>query len=91
MFDKKTPKIEPSPLDTESELEVERFYRIMEMPLSDGDNFRGYQVEEIAVCQDIVVARKAIDRPNLFEYAQTHAVDLMDPRNLSNTTAGDVE
>lgn len=80
LFDKKAP--EPVTESVTAPLAVEKFYRIKELPLPAGDTFRGYQVEEITVCEDIVVDRKMVDRPNLFEYAQTHAVDLMDPRNV---------
>lgn len=60
---------------------VEKFFRITEHELKAGDYFRGYQAEEITIQDDRVVGRKFLNKPDLFEYAQTHVVDLMDPRN----------
>ena len=65
----------------DSKTKVEKFFRIVEHPLKPGEVFRGYQGEEISIDGDRVIGRKLIDKSNLFEYAQTHIVDLMDPRN----------
>jgi hypothetical protein len=59
----------------------ERFFRIVELPLGPGDTLRGYQAEMVSVEGDRIVERVLLDKPNMFEYAQTHLVDLMDPRN----------
>lgn len=59
----------------------ERFFRIVEHPLKPGDTFRGYQPELIEVADGMVIERKLINKPDMFEYAQSHMIDLMDPRN----------
>lgn len=64
-----------------SDLKKEKFYRIKEHDLLPGDVYKGYQPEVIEIEGDKVVSRSLIDKPNLFEYAQTHLIDLIDPRN----------
>jgi hypothetical protein len=72
------------PQKTQLELnKLERFIRIVELPLHPGDTLRGYQPEIIWVEGDRVVRRKLVDKPNLFEYAYTNAGELIDPRNES--------
>lgn len=67
--------------------QIERFVRIVELPMKPGDTLRGYQTEIIQVEGDKVIARKLVDKPNLFEYAYSHAGDLIDPRNESHPDA----
>lgn len=61
--------------------EREQFFRIVEHLQKDNEHYRGYQGEVIEIEGDRVISRRLIDRPNMFEFAQTHVVDLMDPRN----------
>ncbi len=61
---------------------IEKFYRIKEHDLAKGAAFRGYQGEVIEVVDGKITKRTYLDKPNLFEYAQTFVVDMMDPRNL---------
>lgn len=60
---------------------TEKFYRIVEHPLEKGATYRGYQAEVVHISDGAVVERALIGKPNLFEYAQTALVDLLDPRN----------
>lgn len=59
----------------------EEFYRIVEHDLPAGDTYRGYQPERIVVQGGRVISRELVEKPNLFEYAQTQVIDLIDPRN----------
>jgi len=60
---------------------LERFIRIVEMPLKPGDMYQSYQPEIVIIDGDRVVQRRLVDKPNLFEYAFTQAGELIDPRN----------
>jgi len=62
---------------------LERFIRIVEIPMQKNDAFKGYQPEIIWVDKDQVVRRKLVDKPNLFEFAFSNAADAIDPRNES--------
>lgn len=82
---KKTPAPKPSnvvPLKAEKKPEM--FIRIVEHEMKPGDAYRGYQAEVVEVLGDKVISRRLVDKPNLFEYAQSHAIDLVDPRNYVN-------
>lgn len=78
-------KNEAIPIRSAAKGEVEHFYRIMELPLKPGDTFRGYQTERVDVLDGRVICRATLDKPNLFEHAQSLMVDLMDPRNNVST------
>jgi len=60
---------------------VERFIRIIQVHPKTGDTFASFQPEIITIIDDQVVERKTVGTPNFFEYAQTKAADLIDPRN----------
>lgn len=60
---------------------IEKFFRIVELDLKSGDSFRGYQPEIITVQDGVVIDREMVSKPDLFEFAQAAAVDLIDPRN----------
>ena len=64
---------------------IERYVRILELPLQPGDAFVGYQPEIILVQSDRVISREQVSKPNLFEYAFTQAGELIDPRNVVPT------
>lgn len=59
----------------------ESFFRIVEHDLKPGETYRGYQCERIEIIDDKVTARELINKPDMFEYAQSAMLDLMDPRN----------
>ncbi len=58
----------------------EFFFRITELPQKPGDTYRGYQCEKITLVDGAEIKRELIDKPNMFEYAQSKMLDLMDPR-----------
>lgn len=62
---------------------LERYIRIIEHPLKQGESFPGFQPEVIWADGDRIVKRKLVDKPNLFEYAFTQAGEMIDPRNES--------
>lgn len=71
------------PAKQEPKKKLQRFIRIVQLPLAAGDTFTGYQPELIWVDGDKVVRRKLVDKPNLFEFAYSSAGELVDPRNES--------
>lgn len=65
----------------------EYFFRIIELPLKSGDSYRGFQCEKITLVSGTEIKRELIDKPNMFEYAQSRMMDLMDPREQRNEVA----
>lgn len=61
------------------------FYRILELPLKQGDTHRGYALQRATVVGNMVTTVEELGKPNLFEYIATQASDMMDPRNVRPT------
>ncbi len=58
----------------------EKFFRLVEHDLENGDTLRGYQPELVEILGDRVTHRTLLEKPDVFEYAQTRLIDLIDPR-----------
>ncbi len=58
----------------------EKFFRLVEHDLQNGDTLRGYQAEMVEIVGDRVMNRSLLEKPDVFEYAQTRLIDLIDPR-----------
>lgn len=78
-----SPLAKPKEKSEKTAGELQRFIRVVELPLKAGEQFRGYQPEVVWLQDDQVVRRELLGKPNLFEYAYTQAGEFIDPRNES--------
>jgi len=60
---------------------VHKYYRLCRTPRLINDQFPGYQAVELDIVGTKVIAARRIEKPDMFELAQTKLIDHMDPRN----------